>query len=325
MIEQEKAPISENGGAAQHKKLFIKGIMSGIIGIVVVVLVVGAVAAYRMPDKTPIMPAIFSALHVPVATVGGTIITWKDLKIDSEALALYLSKSGSPTELGGDSFRTRVLHRQILTIAAEKFAAEVGVSITSADLDKQLDAIASANGGKDKIAADIKANFGWTYEQYRDRVVKSMLVLQSLQTKLLSDDAFIAPARGKAEAALAEVRAGKKDFAEIAKAVSEDSSAAAGGELGFMKRGDTVPEFDKALFSMKKGEVSGLIKTEFGYHIIKIEEIKKDAKGVTTEVRAQHILVKYPSVIARVQEWLDHASVHQFIKTEKPARADANS
>ena len=60
----------------------------------------------------------------------------------------------------------------------------------------------------------------------------------------------------------------KADFAEEAKKHSDCPSGAQGGSLGWFGRGMMVPEFDKAAFEMKKGEVSGIVTTEFGYHII---------------------------------------------------------
>ena len=67
----------------------------------------------------------------------------------------------------------------------------------------------------------------------------------------------------------------KADFAEEAKKHSDCPSGAQGGSLGWFGRGMMVPEFDKAAFEMKKGEVSGIVTTEFGYHII----YKADERG----------------------------------------------
>ncbi len=96
-------------------------------------------------------------------------------------------------------------------------------------------------------------------------------------------------AKAKAENILKELKAGK-DFAEAAKANSEDpGSKDNGGELGFFKKGQMVPEFEKAAFEGKVGEVyPTLVETQFGYHIIKVTEKKSDG----TEVKASHILIK---------------------------------
>lgn len=79
--------------------------------------------------------------------------------------------------------------------------------------------------------------------------------------------------RSKAEEVLALAKKGD-DFAELAKEYSEGPSAAAGGELGFFEQGRMVKPFDDAVFSMTQGEVSDVVKTDFGYHIIKLEEIQ---------------------------------------------------
>ena len=80
----------------------------------------------------------------------------------------------------------------------------------------------------------------------------------------------------KAEAVLAKVKKGE-DFAKLAQKYSEDrASAKMGGDLGCFSEGKMVKPFEKAAFSLKKNEVSDLVRTPFGFHIIKVYEIKKE-------------------------------------------------
>ncbi|MGK0179851.1 MAG: hypothetical protein ACI8PD_001652, partial [Nitrospinales bacterium] len=76
----------------------------------------------------------------------------------------------------------------------------------------------------------------------------------------------------QAKEILGEVRRGK-DFADAAKEYSEDISASDGGDVGFVEKGKMVPEFEKAVYSLKEGEISDIVETGYGYHIIKVEEV----------------------------------------------------
>jgi peptidyl-prolyl cis-trans isomerase D len=99
-----------------------------------------------------------------------------------------------------------------------------------------------------------------------------------------SDDAA---AQKKAEAVLARARAGE-DFGKLAQENSDDpGSRSAGGDLGWAPREAYVQPFAEALFALQKGEISGLVKTQFGYHIIRLEDIEEPRVRDFDEVRAE--------------------------------------
>lgn len=90
-------------------------------------------------------------------------------------------------------------------------------------------------------------------------------------------------ARAKADEIYAQVKKNPKDFAALAKQHSQDpGSAANGGDLGFFERGSMVKAFDDAVFSMKPGEISPPVETEFGWHIIRLAGVRA-GKGKTFE------------------------------------------
>ncbi len=89
--------------------------------------------------------------------------------------------------------------------------------------------------------------------------------------------------KDEAEKVLKELKAGKK-FEDLARKYSKDGSKEFGGDLGYFTRDEMVPEFSKAVFALKVGEVSRPVKTEYGWHIIKLEDRKKIGPRPLAEV-----------------------------------------
>jgi peptidyl-prolyl cis-trans isomerase D len=95
-------------------------------------------------------------------------------------------------------------------------------------------------------------------------------------------------ARAKAQSLLAEVQKSPAQFAELARKNSQDTgSAAKGGDLDFFGRGAMVKPFEDAAFALKKGETSGLVETEFGFHIIRLTDIKQPEQKSFESQRAK--------------------------------------
>ncbi|MEY2683657.1 MAG: hypothetical protein RJA09_801 [Pseudomonadota bacterium] len=101
-----------------------------------------------------------------------------------------------------------------------------------------------------------------------------------------ADSAAKAEVKAKAQALLDQLQKDPKRFAELAKAQSQDpGSAARGGDLDFFGRGAMVKPFEDAAYSLKKGELSGLVESEFGYHIITVTDIRRPEPEPFAKVR----------------------------------------
>jgi peptidyl-prolyl cis-trans isomerase C len=93
----------------------------------------------------------------------------------------------------------------------------------------------------------------------------------------------VEPIRRQAEATLREARAEPQRFAELARSLSNCPSAAQGGSLGQIRRGDTVPEFERALFSGDTGVLPRLVNTRYGFHVVRVE---RSIPGATLDFEA---------------------------------------
>jgi peptidyl-prolyl cis-trans isomerase D len=131
-------------------------------------------------------------------------------------------------------------------------------------------------------AGDIDREYNNNLEQYSTpEQVRASHILLKTEGK---DEAAV---KAKAEELLKQARAGA-DFADLARKNSEDeASAKNGGDLDYFGKGRMVPEFDAAVFSMQPGQISDLVKTQYGYHIIKLVDKKAATTRPLAEVRQQ--------------------------------------
>ena len=117
-----------------------------------------------------------------------------------------------------------------------------------------------------------------------------------------ADETVKKQAREKIDGILKRVRAGE-DFAALAREHSQDGSAAQGGDLGLFQRGQMVPAFDQAVFALEPGQVSDVVTTQFGHHVIKLAE----KRGAST--------VPYEQVSPRILEYLSGQKKQQRADT----------
>lgn len=171
-------------------------------------------------------------------------------------------------------------------------------------------------GKIDVTEADIKSYYDTHKDEFRSpEMVRARHIL--IRVDKGASEEGKKKARARTEEILKRLSAGE-DFAKLASELSEDAaSKTKGGDLGFFQRGKMVPEFEKVAFSLKPGEVSTIVETQFGFHIIKVEERKESALEPYDKVKDK---VK-EKIFAEVRK----ARIEEFIdKAMKDARAELN-
>lgn len=196
--------------------------------------------------------------------------------------------------------RNEKVKLDVVPLTADAFRSQVKVE--DADLQKRFDANKESYriGEKRKIKyallevekvretvqvpdADVEAFYNQNKAQYSSEGrVRASHILLKTEGK---DDATV---KAKAEALLAQAKAPNADFAALAKANSEDEgSAVNGGDLNYFGKGQMVPEFEQAAFSLKPGQISDLVKTTFGYHIIKVVDSQPESVRPVADVKPE--------------------------------------
>ena len=144
------------------------------------------------------------------------------------------------------------------------------------------------------------------YEENKEQFVKQESVKAShILIKVASgdDDQAKADAKSEIQTILEKARGGE-DFAELAREYSQGPSAPRGGDLGYFTRGQMVKPFEDAAFSLEKGQISEVVETQFGYHIIlsvdrkpeiqlRLEEVSEEIRGILNEKEVDTALKKW--------------------------------
>ncbi len=209
---------------------------------------------------------------------------------------------------------------------AKAYAEENNITVSEKEVNEEIENIkdqifqqAQAQGqdvGREKVFEQALQQAGLTETQLREQL-REQLPVQKVQERVAGDVEpsreeverfyeenkalqFTTPAqrcarhilfnkdqREKAEEVKNQLEEGG-DFAQLAKEFSQDpGSAERGGDLGCLGRGETVPEFERAIFNAKKGEIVGPVETEFGYHLIEVTEIRSESTRPLGEVESQ--------------------------------------
>lgn len=243
-----------------------------IILVVIAIVMIGAAVIFT---------TAFSKKET-VATVGNESITKDDLY-------------DMLVETSGADALAALINTKVIELEAEKEK----VSVSKKEIDDELATYIETYGGEDSFNAALEQS-GITKDMIKDDMKQYALIKKLLEPKIKVTDKemkayfeenkaeFNQDAQVEASHILVEDEdtakkvaqklADGEDFAELAAEYSTDAANAEnGGSLGYFAKGKMVEEFEKVAFSMKKGDISDPVKTEHGYHIIKVTN-KKEAK-----------------------------------------------
>jgi peptidyl-prolyl cis-trans isomerase C len=206
-----------------------------------------------------------------------------------------------------------VLKRENVTEDDLKSEIRYGLAIQNYVEDKYL---SKATVSDQEIQTYYESNPG----QFKHpEMVKASHIL--IRVDAQEDDAQKAEARKKIEEVTKKIAAGE-EFAELAKTYSDCPSSSNGGDLGFFSRGQMVPEFEEVAFSLKPNEISPVVETNFGFHIIKVSEkqaegtysldqVKPQIEQVLTREKVQKLLEK------DIENLKSEADIKTFSKVDK--------
>jgi hypothetical protein len=293
-VAASSKPASKPRRQITRKSIYMS-ITAVLVGLMVLVGVFG-VLIYKYKSDNRMVYAVSRVIPYPVMRVNNRFVSYHEYLFEINSIKHYYENQPGQDGKAVVDFKTAEgkkklveLEKQVMDqLKADEVTRELiaknKVKVSQKDIKDQMDQITKQAGGEQKVKEVLTKYYGWTLVDLRKKVT-FQLMKQALSDKITNDPAADAQAKAKAQDVLNQVNAGG-DFAELAKKYSQDSSASNGGDLGYLSKGQTVAEFEAALFALQPGQVSGLVKSKYGYHIIKVTDKKDDT------VKASHILIK---------------------------------
>ncbi|MGI6585537.1 MAG: foldase [Gracilibacteraceae bacterium] len=241
----------------------------------------------------------------------------------------------------GDVAREKLLDMLIDEKLQLKRAAELGIVTTDDEVNKEIENARKYFDSEERFNEFLKGQ-GIDLEYFKESVKKD-LTISKLADKLTENitvtdeelknyynahqDEFMSvkashillDTKEEAEKMLARVKAGE-NFAELAKQYSKDPSAKENsGDLDYFRHGDMVEPFEKAAFALKPGEISEIVQTDFGFHIIKVEDSKLDKlEDVKEQLKGNMLYEKKSLEYGKLlEEMRKKAEIEKFTKNLK--------
>lgn len=278
-----------------------------------------AVCSFPLTAKAEVISAV-------AAIVNDDVITTLEVQKEAAQIIKEAEKRPSPERPGIDAAQKAALNRLIDKKLVDQKIKELDIRVPEEELRQSIEDVKKQNNLTQETLVAALAGQGLSFEQYKAQLKEQLerlrLMSQEVRSKIQvgereireyyeanqarygQEEFFRArhiffkigkkPAEGElakviaaANRVLQEARSGK-DFAGLARQYSDDPAAKTdGGELGTFKKGDMIPEIEAAVIGMKLGEVSDLVMTAAGYHIIKLEEKVKGNPRPLDEVKAE--------------------------------------
>ncbi len=333
--EAGETVVQDNNIVSKNKQIFLYGFGALIIGAIVIAGIFGFIRVRAGATDTF---AYYSAkfMHLSLISVNGQKISYVDYLDDMEAIQTMktyeeTNNEGAVYELTADQMSDQVIWRLVNNKMVAQVADKLGVKVEKEDIAKLKEEVLQQFDSEAELEKELIKRYGWNMSAYEAKVIRPFVLQNKVNELIQTDKEALLQIRQKAEGVLEEIKNGA-DFAEMAALHGEDGTKQTGGDLGWFGKGEMIPQFEEAVFALKKGELAkDLVETEFGYHIVKVYDTKtervKNESGVWVnepKVKASHILFLLPSFEKYMDDYLKNAEIRFYSKIHNPFEVSAS-
>ncbi len=307
--------LNKFGIKREPKKKTIVMVGVGALVALFITIAVFGVMIYKYKSTSRPVKIASKIIPYPVSSVNGNwvwnTVTYNQYLFELASIQKFYQSQGQDLSTEEGKQKLSQLKNDIIAQLENneiinQQAAKYGIKVSNQEIQEQFDELVKNAGGIEKVKTTLDKLYGWTVDDFKEKI-KQSIVQKKLAEKILADDSLNEPAKKQAEEIKKQIDGGA-DFAELAKKYSTDGSASNGGDLGLVSKGQTVPEFEAAAFGLEPGQVSSIVKTQYGYHIIKVTGKEGE------QVRVSHILIKGVDLESWLRDQRAKAKIQQYFK-----------
>lgn len=286
-------------------------------------------ALYLFSSSRAFFSGFLKRVPYPIVWVKGAgFVTSRGLLSDMEAVKIFYRSEDFAaqglridfsTSDGKDRLKIKekdLLDKLVEDEIVEALAKKKGITVTTEEADKDILDKVNQSGDNKTFALNLKQNYDWSINAFRDKVVIPQMYLKKLVVWYDQNDETAKKSKEEMLAVQKELDSKGGNFEELAKKYSEGESASSGGDLGWFKKEELVAEVAEKVYTMKNGEISDLIESPLGWHLVFLEdqrETEKDGQKIK-EVKIKQIFLYGGSFLEWLAKEKNNFSVWIFVR-----------
>ncbi len=260
-------------------------------------LVVLTVFVYRLPPGNPFTRAVASVIPYPAVMVNGSMITMEAYVNEQDALMQYLNTTGFDQKPSPDAIRQTILDALVNKAAIAALAFDAGVKIDQDRVEQYYQDVVRSQESKEAFAKELSETFGWSTDDFKERIIKSIVLALQMSEYVLSNADLQKEARAQIEAARTQLEQGDESV------LKED--------LGYQTV-SSLPALWASTSSLPIGGRTEIIESDDGLVILQV--VDRIETTYETQLHLMAAMVPKKTLENLVDAYLASAKIRYFVK-----------
>ncbi len=266
-----------------------------ILSVFVALAITVTLLAYQLPITNPVARSIVRLIPYPAAMVNGSMISMESYANEHDALLRYLESTGYEELPSEETVRQTILDALVNKAVIRELAFRAGMKIDEERVEAFYQDVIEGEGSEEAFIEELRETFGWTKEEFKTRIIESIVLALQMSEYVLADEELQAEARTQIETELA------------------NPGTIPEADLGVVSVAN-VPEAWTEILQLPDGERSGILETSFDFAIVKVLDRTEDTETGETQLHLSGVVVPKTTLEDLVENYLADARVRYFVK-----------